>query len=316
MIDRLTSYASAPVMAGVPLAADSLAGGRAQAAEHEEKAGDRPGRSAFLEGRVAVITGGATGIGRAVAHSLIRAGAHVMLAGRHSERGYHVARSLSGGVARAMFERADVSREQDVERLIQRTMQTFGRLDFLFNNAGSEGPHLNGDLVPGQQDLDELLGTNVKGVMLCLRHALPHLSVRGGVVVNTASFVGTTLPVPSAVAYGATKAAVLSITRSVAADPRTRNVPVFAVCPWITDTPMVERLAGRDDAAKAAFARMNPSGHLVRPDDVARVVLAMFEGTSGLESGQAVLVDSGGAMQAIVPMAAGQALQVAQRVTH
>jgi NAD(P)-dependent dehydrogenase (short-subunit alcohol dehydrogenase family) len=263
-----------------------------------------------LRGRVAVITGGATGIGRAVARGLISRGAHVMIAGRHSERGYHVARSLSGGAGRATFERADVRCEQDVERLFQRTLQIYGRIDFLFNNAGSEGPHGSGEAVPGDHDLDELLGTNIKGVMLCLRHALPRLAAcGGGVVVNTGSFVGTTLPFPEAVAYGATKAAVLSITRSVAAASKAQNVVVLAVCPWITDTPMVDRLAGRDDAAKAEFARVNPSGRIVRPDEVARVVLAMFAGTSGLESGEAVLVDSGGAMQAIVPMTPGPILQ-------
>src|SRR6188474_1200386 len=117
-----------------------------------------------LRGRVAVITGGATGIGRAVARGLISRGAHVMIAGRHSERGYHVARSLAGGAGRAMFERADVRCEQDVERLFQRTIQIFGRIDFLFNNAGSEGPHGSGEAVPGDRDLDELLGTNIKGV--------------------------------------------------------------------------------------------------------------------------------------------------------
>jgi len=262
-----------------------------------------------LRGRVAVITGGATGIGRAVARGLISRGAHVMIAGRHGERGYHVARSLAGGVGRAMFERADVRCEQDVERLFQRTVQIYGRIDFLFNNAGSEGPYGSGEAVPGDHDLDELLGTNIKGVMLCLRHALPRLAASGGgVVVNTGSFVGTTLAVPRAVAYGATKAAVLSITRSVAASAKAQNVVVLAVCPWITDTPMIDRLAGRDHAAKAEFARLNPSGRIVRPDEVARVVLAMFAGTSGLESGEAVLVDSGGAMQAITPMTPGQIL--------
>jgi NAD(P)-dependent dehydrogenase (short-subunit alcohol dehydrogenase family) len=102
---------------------------------------------------------------------------------------------------------------------------------------------------------------------------------------------------------------VLSITRSVAAGSRAQNVVVLAVCPWITDTPMVDRLAGRNDAAKAEFARQNPSGRIVRPDEVARVVLAMFAGTSGLESGEAVLVDSGGAMQSIMPMTPGPILQ-------
>jgi NAD(P)-dependent dehydrogenase (short-subunit alcohol dehydrogenase family) len=262
-----------------------------------------------VKGRVAVITGGASGIGYAVARALVNAGARVMLTGRDRERGDRVARAMAAGTGRAVFEQADVSREPDVERLFQRAYEAYGRVDFLFNNAGSEGRN-GGEALPGQPGLDELLGTNIKGVILCMKHGLPRLMAQGGgVVVNTGSFVGTTLPFPAAVAYGATKAAVLSITRSMAAGLRAQRVAVFAVCPWITDTPMVDRLTDHDDAAKAQFARMNPSGRIVTPDEVARVVLSMFAGTSGLESGDAVLVDSGGAMQTITPMAPGRVLE-------
>ena len=156
-----------------------------------------------------------------------------------------------------------------------------------------------------KRTLDELLGTNLKGVLFCLKHGLPRLLAQGGgVVVNAGSFIGTTLPFPRAVVYGATKAAVLSVTRSVAAGLTPQNIGVFAVCPWITDTPMIDRLAGHNSAAKAQFGQMNPSGRIVAPDDVAEAVLSIFAGQSGLVSGDAVLVDSGGALQTIAPMSA------------
>jgi NAD(P)-dependent dehydrogenase (short-subunit alcohol dehydrogenase family) len=263
-----------------------------------------------LKGRVAVVTGGATGIGLAVGRALVKGGARVVLAGRDSIRGVHALESLGVGNARATFMQTDVRRAADVERLFQHTVDGYGRLDFLFNNAGIEGPESSGR-TPADSELDELLATNIKGVLLCLQYGLPRLAASGGgVVVNTGSFVGTTVPMPRATAYGATKSAVLSITSAAAAGYAEQHVRVFAVCPWITDTPMVDRLTGHDEQAKAQFGQMNPSGRIATPDDVAGVVLAMFTGTSGLESGQAVLVDSGGAAQLVEPMRPGRSLDL------
>jgi NAD(P)-dependent dehydrogenase (short-subunit alcohol dehydrogenase family) len=269
-----------------------------------------------LKGRVAVITGGATGIGHAVARALVSRGASVVLASRDRERGDQVARTVAAGSGRAVFERTDVSRERDVERLFQRAADAYGGVDFLFNNAGIEGP--DDDLVvPGEGAVDELLGTNLKGVLLCLKHGLPRLVARGGgIIVNTGCFIGTTLPFPRAVVYGATKAAVLSVTRSVAAGLTTHNIGVFAVCPWITDTPMVDRLARHSSAAKARFGQMNPSGRLVAPDDVAVAVLSIFTGESGLASGDAVLVDGAGVMRTIAPMLPDRVLRSRPRKTR
>jgi NAD(P)-dependent dehydrogenase (short-subunit alcohol dehydrogenase family) len=257
--------------------------------------------SEHFEGRVAVITGGATGIGHAVARALVNHGASVVLASRDRERGDRVARAVAAGSGRAVFERADVRLERDVERLFQRAVDAYGRVDFIFNNAGIEGP--SDDMAElGKEALDELLSTNIKGVLFCLKYGLPRILDQGGVVVNAGSFIGTTLPFPRAVVYGATKAAVLSVTRSVAAGLTPHNVGVFAVCPWITDTPMIDRLAGHNSVAKAQFGQMNPSGRIVAPDDVAEAVVSIFAGQSGLVSGDAVLVDSGGALQTIAPM--------------
>lgn len=130
-----------------------------------------------------------------------------------------------------------------------------------------------------------------------------------GVAVNTASFVGTTMPLPIAVVYGASKSAVLSITRSVAASCADKNVQVYSVCPWVTDTPMADRLTDHDPAAKAAFgATINPSGTIVPASEIAEVVLALFKGETTLNSGEAILVDKGGITNHITLMAIGKVI--------
>lgn len=265
-----------------------------------------------LGGRVAVITGGATGIGLAVAKALVRHGASVVLAGRDRERGEQALAMLEAGPARAMFVRTDVRYEPDVEHLFRFAANRYGRIDLLFNNAGVEGSESAADLPPGWA-VHELLDVNVAGVLLSIKHGLPWLTERRGTIVNTSSFVGTTTPLPHAVVYGATKAAVLSITRSMAARCASQSVSVFAVCPWITDTPMVDRLTGHNPAAKAQFGEMNPSGRIASPEDVADVVLGMVTGAWPIASGDAVLVDAGGAVTTVVPMAPGRTFEAASQ---
>lgn len=250
-----------------------------------------------FQDQVIVITGGATGIGLATASALAAQGAQVVLAGRNQERGAAAIQAIVQRGGKAHFVPTDVRDEDAVSHLFDDTRRTFGRLDGLFNNAGTEG-------VPGPLTdypvarMDEILDTNLKGVLLCLKHALPLLSSHG-VIVNTASFVGTLVPVPHSVVYGASKAAVLSITAAVAAGVAERGIRVYALCPWITDTPMVDRLTGHQASAKAGFAAMNPSRQIVTPADVASVVAALFADGAGYQSGDGVLVDSGGRTQNI-----------------
>jgi NAD(P)-dependent dehydrogenase (short-subunit alcohol dehydrogenase family) len=229
----------------------------------------------------------------------------VVIAGRSVERGQAAAHAAAAGTDRALFVRTDVTQSRDVEDLFERAGEVFGRVDFLFNNAGVE--HQDGT---GEGALDQLLGINVKGLLLCLHQALACFSAqRGGVIVNTAASIGTTVPVARSIAFGATKAAVLSITRSAAASLTGQPVSVFAVCPWITDTPMTDRVANHDPDSKARLAALNPSGRIVPPGEIAAVVLAMFSGALGLESGEAVLVDSGGVLQTIAAMRPGPVLR-------
>jgi len=155
------------------------------------------------------------------------------------------------------------------------------------------------------ESVDEILAINVKGAFLCLKHVLPGMQARrSGVVVNTASFVGTVVPFPDGALYGASKAAVISLTQSAAVASAEHNVRVFAVCPWITDTPMIDRLTGHQLEAKRQFGAINPSGAIVTPPEVAAVVVRLFSGDEALDNGGAILVDSGGTIQRVRPATA------------
>lgn len=247
-----------------------------------------------FQNKVVVITGGTSGIGLATAIQLSKLGSHVVITGRSQERGLKALQILHEYTEQAKFISADMSDEKSVQHLFQEIATDYGHVDMLFNNAGIEGG-LVAPLKWPQADVDELLHINVKGVYLGYKYGLPMMLPTGkGVVVNTASFVGTAVPVPDAVIYGATKAAVVSMTKTFAAGFADQGIQSFAVCPWVTDTSMVDRLTGfSGDEAKASFAKMlNPSETLVRPEDIAKVVLALFSGNHEYQNGESILVDS------------------------
>jgi NAD(P)-dependent dehydrogenase (short-subunit alcohol dehydrogenase family) len=252
-----------------------------------------------FEDKVAVITGGTSGIGKATSKVLARKGTKVVLAGRNIERGDSAVRTITEFGGEAIFVRTDVSRETEVRLLFEEALTVFGRLDYLFNNAGIEG--VLGPITECPEKVcDDVLSINTKGVVLCIKHAIPGmLENGGGAIVNTASFVGTTVPFPDGVVYGASKAAVLSITTSVALGFIEQGIRTYAVCPWMTDTSMANRLANNQTDAKDNLAKLNPSGRFVKPEEIAEVVLAMFENSSRFISGDVVLVDSGGQTQKV-----------------
>lgn len=250
--------------------------------------------------KVAIVTGGATGIGRAIAQALVAAGAVVIIAGRDQQRGEAAATALGHNT---LFVPTDVSQENEVQQLITAAVDRYGRLDYLVNNAGIEAGM--GGFEGTEADLlDRVLAINVKGVFLAIKHAAPVMvRQKGGVIVNIGSFVGTTHPIPQAAAYGASKAAVLSLTRSAAAGYADQHLRVYAVCPWMTDTPMADRQTEGDPVAKAHYAAaINPSQQLATPDDLAQTTVAILEGRTELPNGEAVLVDYGSALSRITPM--------------
>lgn len=247
-------------------------------------------------GSTAVVTGGNSGIGRAVARRLAAEGARVVVAARDRERGEETVSEIArdGGVA--TFVRTDVRVPAQVEALFDDVTRGSPGVDYLFNNAGYEGPvaplH---ELPPGEVDL--LVDTNLKGVIHVLREGMPRLS-GDGCVVNNASFLGT-VPFAGGPVYAATKAAVIHLTESVAETCGEAGTRAYSVCPFNTDTPMIRRLAETGAVSLDQLAGMNPSGELGDPEDVASVVVDLMAGRREEPSGSALLVDRGPSVERV-----------------
>jgi NAD(P)-dependent dehydrogenase (short-subunit alcohol dehydrogenase family) len=234
----------------------------------------------------AIVTGGGTGIGLATVRRLLADGCNVVVASR--DEGDTGALAAEFGTERVVFIRTDVTDEAAVASMVSSTLERFGHIDFLFNNAGTEGA-VGPMAAWSADDVDRVLDVNVKGVFLCTKHAAPVMNA-GSVIVNASSILGT-IPMPVAAPYAASKAAVLSLTVSAAAELAERGVDVLAICPGVVDTPMMDRVSKAAGAPMEALARsICPSGRVISPDRVASVVADLFSGSLQLETGSAIRV--------------------------
>jgi NAD(P)-dependent dehydrogenase (short-subunit alcohol dehydrogenase family) len=239
-----------------------------------------------VAGKVALVTGATAGIGLATTRRLVAEGASVMTAARNGER---ARRALAGlDLEHAAFEHVDVTDEGSVAALIDATLERFGRIDYLFNNAGAEGT-VGPMAAWSAEHVDTVMAVNVKGAFLCMKHAAPRMQP-GATIVNTSSLLAT-IAMPLAAAYAASKAALLSLTRSAAAELADRGISVVAICPGVVDTPMMDRVSRAAGAPKAALAEMVcPSRQVMSPEAVADVVLALLAGRRGFDTGSALRV--------------------------
>jgi NAD(P)-dependent dehydrogenase (short-subunit alcohol dehydrogenase family) len=244
-----------------------------------------------MAGKVAIVTGGSAGIGRATAMAFARAGANVVVADI-DPRGDDVVREAKELGVEALFVRTDVSSEDDVEQLVRTTLSTFGRLDFAFNNAGIEGspaPVAESTV----ENWDRTIAINLTGVWLCMRAELPPMLEQGsGVIVNCASIAGL-VGFPAMGAYVASKHGVVGLTKTAALDHATSGVRVNAVCPGVIATEVVERFTGGDPARLEALKASEPMARMGTPDEVASAVLWLCSDGAAFTTGQAIAVDGG-----------------------
>ena len=248
-------------------------------------------------GKVAVITGGGGGIGRATALAFAAAGAKVVVVDLESAIGEETAMQIRAAGGDARFVRADVASSADVRAYVRTAIDAHGRIDCFFNNAGIEGK-----VVPIQEYdeavFDRVIAVNLKGVFLGLRHVLPLMLQQGsGTVVNTASVAGL-FGAPGMPAYTASKHAVLGLTKVASADVAGRGVRVNAVCPGPVETRMMRSLEAQrnpnDPAAVVAAMRASmPTGRYTLPEEVANLVLFLCSDLSGNVTGTQVVVDGG-----------------------
>lgn len=257
-------------------------------------AGGAPAATGVLRGRVGLVTGASSGIGRATALLFAREGAATTLFDLDENGGREAARAIEDEGGRALFVRGDVGADADARRAVGETVARYGRLDVLFNNAGIIRRATVADT--SEEDWDAVIRVNVKGVFLMSRHAVPAM-VRsgGGVIVNTASVWGL-VGGARAAAYCASKGAVVLLTKAMAIDHGPQNIRVNCICPGDTDTPMLRSEAamlGDPLDRHMEQAADVPLRRVARPEDIARAALYLASDASAFVSGAPLIVDGG-----------------------
>lgn len=241
-----------------------------------------------LKDRVALVTGGAQGIGKAVALLLAKNGADIAVSDVNLQKAEETAGEIQSLGRKAMAIKADVSSSEDVERMVQAIMERFGRIDILVNNAGIARDKLI--LRMTEEDWDAVLNVNLKGTFHCTRTVIRHMSKqRYGKIVNIASVVGEMGNAGQA-NYAASKAGVIGLTKTVAREFAQRGINVNAIAPGYIATPMTDALP---EKAKEELQRMIPMERLGKPEDVAEAVLFLVSEASSYITGQVINVNGG-----------------------
>jgi NAD(P)-dependent dehydrogenase (short-subunit alcohol dehydrogenase family) len=245
----------------------------------------------ILENKVALVTGGTSGIGKATALAFAAAGAKVVFSGRREPEGEDTANSIRKSGAECLFVRSDVSNEQDIQSLIQKTVATYGRLDIAFNNAGIDSPikPLHEQSV---EDFDKLMAINVRGLFLCMKSEIQQMLTQGtGVIVNTSSVVGM-IAFAGASPYVASKHAVMGLTRAAALDYAKQGIRVNAVNPGFIATEMTDRISSTGITSEQ-LGSMAPMGRMGQPEEIAANVVFLCSDAASYITGQPLVVDGG-----------------------
>ncbi|MCS6925096.1 MAG: SDR family oxidoreductase [Candidatus Binatia bacterium] len=247
-----------------------------------------------LAGKVALITGGASGIGEATAKLFAQEGAKVVIADVQTAKGKAVVTAIKAAGGEAAFIRANVAREGDAKRMVAFTVKRYGRLDILFNNAGVENP--KPEVETSVAEWDRIMDVNVKGVFLGTKYAIPEMKKNGGgSIINTSSIFGL-VGSPGFAAYHASKGAVRLLTKSTALAHAAENIRCNAICPGVIETPMFAEVlsaAPDPDRARAEWLATEPIGRFGRPDDIAYGALYLASDESSYVTGTELVIDGG-----------------------
>jgi NAD(P)-dependent dehydrogenase (short-subunit alcohol dehydrogenase family) len=246
---------------------------------------------ASLTGKVAIVTGGSSGIGRATAIAFAREGAKVAIASRREEEGEETVRLVKEAGSDGFFVKTDVAKAADVSAMVEKTVQQYGSLDYAFNNAGIEEAPTS--LVEQTEEtFDRIVNINIKGVWLSMKYQIPQmLKNGGGVIVNTSS-VGGLIGVPGVPIYVASKHAVLGLTKSAALEYAKQGIRINAVSPGAIETEMFDRFAD-DPQMRGQMAAAHPVGRVGKAEEIASAVLWLCSDGASFVTGQTLTVDGG-----------------------
>jgi NAD(P)-dependent dehydrogenase (short-subunit alcohol dehydrogenase family) len=246
-----------------------------------------------MKGKIALVTGAGSGIGKSAALIFAHRGCSVAVVDLNPEGGAQTVKEIEGAGGKALFLETDVAESAQVQEMVRKTVEHFGRLDYAFNNAGIEMGRPPLTEYP-EENWDKLIAVNLTAVWLCMKYEIAEmLKTGGGAIVNTASLAGL-FGMPSHYGYVAAKHGVVGITRSAAIEYGSRGIRVNAVCPAIIDTPMTDAFA--DEEALKALPALHPIGRIGKPDEVAEAAVWLCSDAASFITGVPLPVD--GAMLA------------------
>ena len=247
-----------------------------------------------LEGKVALVTGGGSGIGRATALAFTREGPKAVVADVNVEGGEETVSLIKGAGGDGIFVHADVSRGADVEAMVASAVGAYGRVDCAHNNAGIGGGYRGPMHECPEEDWDRVIGINLKGVWLCIKHQIPQMLAQGGgAIVNTASIMGLVGSWSGSGAYNASKHGVVGLTKTAALEYAQSGIRVNAVCPGYIRTPLLERGVLQVPEREAQIVSRHPVGRLGAPEEIAEAVVWLCSDAASFVTGHTMTVDGG-----------------------
>ncbi len=243
-----------------------------------------------FQGKVAIVTGATSGIGKAVAIGLAQAGASVVVVGRRVEEGRAVVDEITASGGRASYFKADISKEEEVEKMVQFTVDTYGKLDMAFNNAGVGGGLVTTEVT--EADYNKIFSVNVWGVLACMKHEIrAMLKTGGGSIVNCTSIIGKK-GLPGYQVYSASKHAVEGLTKSVALEYAKQGIRVNALAPGPIVTDMMTQDVPTEEA-RTAFSSIVPQGRLGKVEEMVPPVLTLLDPANSFVTGVSLTADGG-----------------------
>jgi NAD(P)-dependent dehydrogenase (short-subunit alcohol dehydrogenase family) len=246
----------------------------------------------LMLGKIALVTGGGSGIGRATALALAREGAKIMIADYVPEGGDRTVKMIKEKGGDASFVHTDVSITKQVEMMVNKTVETYGRIDCAFNNAGIEDRVAN-TVEATEQNFDRVIAINLKGVWLCMKYEIPQmLKQGGGAIVNTASVAGL-VGIEGLSAYNASKHGVIGLTKTAALEFAQKNIRVNCVCPGGINTPMAARMIDSGDMSERDLIAIEPVGRMGKPEEIGEGVVWLLSDAASFVTGHPLAIDGG-----------------------